>query len=103
MAGYLRARENLHLGREDRWRGRLPIPSHAHPLVRRLFEIINEQRATIQEVADKAGVQRGSISDWRYRNSPLLSTFEAALNAVGYKLVIMRDTWRPRGPGRKSE
>jgi hypothetical protein len=85
------SRRNLVAGRgRSRWAGRLKIPPKAHPLVRQLFELLNDQRVVISDIAEKSGVQAGTISDWRYRRSPTVVTFEAALNALGFELVIRR-------------
>lgn len=73
-----------------RWRGQLPVPSSAHPLVRRFFEILNEDMTVISEVAERAGLQPSCISNWRYRRNPMLPNFEAALNVLGYELKIVR-------------
>lgn len=72
-----------------RWRGQIPIPPHAHPLVRRLIECANEQKTTLSEMAERAGQSPKTISDWRYRSTPSLANFEAALNAIGYELKIV--------------
>jgi len=79
-----------HKGGRGRWAGRLKIPAKAHPLVREMFELLNDQRMVISDIADKSGVRAGTISDWRYRRSPTVVTFEAALNALGFELVIRR-------------
>lgn len=79
-----------------RWRGKLPVPPHAHPLVRQLVEILNDEDTTLTEVAERAGMRRGTISDWRYRRQPTLSAFDAALNVLDYELVIRKK----RGYGR---
>lgn len=77
-----------------RWRGKLPIPQHVHPLMRQFFRLLNEEFTTITEVADRMRARRGTISDWRYCREPSISMFDAALNVIGYELVI-----RPkRGP-----
>lgn len=78
-----------------RWRGKLPIPQHAHPLVRQFFAEANAQQTTLSEIADRAGQRRGTISDWRYRRNPTIASFEAALNVLDLELCI-----RPRGPRR---
>ena len=80
----------LHDGRGKQWRGRLSIPSNCHPLVRQLFEIANRERATMKEIAGRAGmVPYQTLSNWRYGSSPQLQNFEAALNALGYKLRVV--------------
>jgi DNA-binding phage protein len=71
-----------------RWRGKLPIPRHTHPLVRRLFQELNRQKTTITEIADRAGFRRGTISDWRYRSEPRVSDLDAALNVLGLELTV---------------
>lgn len=71
-----------------RWRGQIPIPVSAHPLVRQLIELLNEEQTTLVEAATKAGVSPKTISDWRYRSNPSLDNFQAALNAIGYDLYI---------------
>jgi transposase-like protein len=68
----------------------LPIPMHAHPLVRQLFEIVNAERTSLRELGERAGVNRETLSLWRRRHMPVLDTFEAALNALDYELVIQQ-------------
>lgn len=75
-----------------RWRGKIPIPKHAHPLVRRLFCELNSQHTTITEVADRGGFRRGTISSWRYQYEPRLSDFNAVLNTLGLELCIREIT-----------
>jgi len=72
-----------------RWRGKIPIPPHAHPLVRRLIELANNEKASIQEIAERSGLQARTISNWRYCCQPSLANYEAALNALGYELKIV--------------
>lgn len=92
----------LALGRRDaRWRGKLTIPEHAHPLVRQLFELMNKEMVVMRDLAPKAGIQPCTISTWRYRSSPTLPLFQAALNALGYdlRIVPLRDvSEKKRGP-----
>lgn len=78
-----------------RWRGQLPIPDHAHPLVRQFFRELNEQQTTMAEVAKRSAVDRHTLSNWRYRSDASLSNFVAALNVIGLELFI-----RPQGSGR---
>jgi hypothetical protein len=74
--------------RGGRWRGRHSIPQRAHPLVRRLFQLINRDGCTLEELAARSGVDSAAFNSWRSRKSPQLVTFEAALNALGYRLEI---------------
>lgn len=73
-----------------RWRGKLPIPQHTHPTVRRLFELANDEQTTISEIANRSGHRRETISDWRYRRTPSVADLDAALNVLGYKLSVAR-------------
>jgi hypothetical protein len=104
-------------GRHDfdggvRWRGKLVVPSHAHPIVRRLIREANAQRTTLTEIAHRAGVRRCSIMQWGHRYHPRLDQVQAALNvldldlyvgpkgagAVGYKLAVMEKETPPAEP-----
>ena len=76
--------------RGAKWRGKFRVPPHAHPLVRRFIGILNAEEATISEIGERSGVCRVAISNWQTRGNPLLVNFEAALNALGYKLTITR-------------
>lgn len=74
--------------RGGRWRGRLAIPRHLHPLVRQLYEQANHQGALLSEIAARAGIAHATVKGWR-RKSPQLVTFEAAANVLGYRLKLV--------------
>ncbi|MBP0439462.1 hypothetical protein [Tianweitania sediminis] len=80
-----RSRSGNRLG--TRWRGKLPIPQHSHPLVRFLFEEANRQMTTVTEIAERSGHRRCTVSDWRYRRQPGVADLDAALNVIGFELV----------------
>ena len=81
---------NLKRGRgAARWAGKLPIPPTAHPLVRGLFESMNAQKMLISDVAEVSGVSKRAISDWRYKRTPSVDNFQAAVNAVGLDLILV--------------
>ena len=71
-----------------KWRKPLDIPKHAHPFVRTLYRQMNRQRTTMLEVAERSGLRRQTIWDWANRVDPRLSDLEAALNAIGFELVV---------------
>lgn len=71
-----------------RWRGKLPVPPHAHPLVRRLIEEANRQKTTLTEIAKRAGLRRGTISGWRYNRTPCVADLEAAFNVLGLTMWV---------------
>lgn len=82
---------NLAFGRGDaRWRGKLPIPKHAHPLIKKLFEEANAQQTTMTEIGERANIRRKTMSDWRYRRLPRVDLLEAALNTLDLELVVRR-------------
>ena len=74
----------------------MPIPAHAHPLVRQLFEALNRERTTITELAARSGIQRKTISDWRYTRGPTVILLDAAFNALDRQLVVQRVRETPR-------
>lgn len=86
-----KSRRNLELARgAKRWAGKLKIPEHAHPLVRQLFELMNDQKIMIADVAEPSGISRNTISEWRYRRAPSVVSLEAVLNSFGYQLKIVK-------------
>ncbi|KKM79745.1 hypothetical protein LCGC14_1346740 [marine sediment metagenome] len=84
-----------HPGYSCRWRGRIPVPRRAHPLVRQLIRTINAEGMTLRELAEISGISVQTLSDWRYRGSPTLHLFIAALNAVGHDLTIVPTGEKP--------
>ena len=71
------------------WRElKIPIREGAHPLVRHFLAIANKRELSLREIGKKAGVSHQNLSLWAHRSHPRLDTFEAALNAIGYELVI---------------
>lgn len=86
------ARKPAHLvDRAARWRGKVPIPKKAHPLVRQLFKMMNADGITLRELAEMSGVGVKTLSDWRYRRAPTLALFIAAANALGMEVVMRPD------------
>ncbi|MBE0529504.1 MAG: hypothetical protein IH626_01670 [Rhodospirillales bacterium] len=80
-----------------------PIAPHAHPLVRRFFEIAEEQQVALTDVSERGGLGLATLVKWKYRHSPTIVTFEAALNVVGYELRVVprRDPAHRPGRGQK--
>ena len=64
------------------------IPEHAHPLVRRLFEEMNEQRVGIIDLCDRAGVSRHTLKGWRKSHAPEIHNLEACYGVLGKALVV---------------
>ncbi|UUO58508.1 hypothetical protein DCM80_04500 [Bradyrhizobium sp. WBOS08] len=62
---------------------------HIHPLVRGLFVEMARQRATYDRIADPVGICRSTLVSWRRRHMPYLDLLDAALNVLGFELVIV--------------
>jgi hypothetical protein len=67
-----------------------PVAPHAHPLARQLFEIMDRQQVAMTDVAERAGLSHATLVKWKSSHTPVIATFEAALNVVGYELRIAR-------------
>jgi hypothetical protein len=85
-------RAGMPFGRSSRpgWTRPLKTPKHAHPLVRKLIDILNAEQTTLLEVAERAGICDGTITSWSRRHMPYLDTFEAALNVLDYELIVRK-------------
>ena len=70
------------------WAGRIPVPPKAHPLVKQFIKLCNRHSTSLRGVSQESGVAQKTLSDWRYRRQPLVGNLQAALNALGYELVI---------------
>ena len=80
-----------------------PTAPHAHPLVRRFFEIAEGQQIGITDIAERAGLGIATVSKWRNRHTPTVAAFEAALNVVGYELrIVPRTDPAHRTPARRT-
>lgn len=61
---------------------------NAHPLVRALFILRNEDRRAIASDCDKAGISRATAVTWTKGRVPGVGNLDAMLNVSGYQLVI---------------
>ena len=87
-----RSLDNLDKGRgAARYAGKLKVPDNAPGLVRDLYELMNKHKLLVGDVAEGSGVSKKAVSEWRYRRSPTLQSFEAVLGNIGYRLQIVRD------------
>lgn len=75
------------------------LPPH-DPIVRRIFEEIDNQQVAMQDLADRAGVNRVTISAWKRRNNPSLANIQAVANVLGLEIVIR---WKKDFAGRESD
>lgn len=67
---------------------KLSIPQHAHPLVKRLFVEMNRHQIGVLDMAERSGVNKNTIKDWRTRTVPTVDNFLACLNVLGLTLSV---------------
>lgn len=59
------------------------------PFVQTFFKLLNQTDMKVDAVAEQAQLDPGTIWSWASKRwEPGLGNFEAALNVLGYKLVI---------------
>lgn len=66
----------------------MPIPQHAHPLVRRLYAEMNSQRIGVTDMAERTGIARNAINDWKDRSNPQVQNLDACFAALGLQLTV---------------
>jgi transcriptional regulator with XRE-family HTH domain len=71
-----------------RWRGKIAIPPKACRAVKRIYKEMNNQRATFEEVAKRAGVNASTIKEWRRGTVPNFENIVAVVGALGGKVNI---------------
>ena len=81
---------------------KLRVPAKAHPFVRALYREMLAQHAGVMEVSRRSGVCKDTLSRWRYSNTPDLENIQAALNAVGLELRVVRQREQEAGSGLRS-
>ena len=72
-----------------RWRGKLKMPRHAHPLVKALYRAAKDQQVTMAEITREAGLGRGVIGLWGSTYNPRIDDLDAALNVLGLRLAVV--------------
>ena len=68
------------------------IPERCHPLVKELFLEMRKQRLGVVDMADKTGINKNTLKDWRTRTMPRIADLEACFNVLGYTLGMKRMT-----------
>jgi hypothetical protein len=68
---------------------RRTVPQNVHPCVRRLFELLSGHDEPNLIACERAGVPTDTVRSWRTRNMPRVDSLDAALNSIGYELVVM--------------
>lgn len=67
---------------------RMMVANSSIPLVKKMYELVKADPRTQSELAQDVGINNSTLSGWTHRE-PRLLTFEATLNAMGYKLEIV--------------
>lgn len=70
------------------FRRRLVVPASAHPLVKRLFVEMNAQRIGVLDMAERSGVNKNTLKDWRTRTVPTIDNLDACFNALGLEIAV---------------
>lgn len=73
--------------------GRLPgavtVLPHTHPLVRGLFAAMQQEMASMRDVAKRGGFTKTTLGSWRNRRMPMVDLLDAALNTLDLELAIV--------------
>ena len=69
----------------------ITIPARAHPLARLLFGEMKRQRVSYDELEHRSGVLRCTFKSWRVEKVPGLTSIEAALGSLGWRLTPTPD------------
>ena len=69
---------------------RLTVAERAHPLVKRLVAEMNEQQIGLLDMAERSGVNKNTIKDWRTRTVPTVDNIDACFSVLGLSLGVKR-------------
>jgi hypothetical protein len=61
-------------------------PSNPNPIVRFIFEEMNRQQVTLDQMARRAKINKNTFKDMRTRTDPKLSMVEKCLHVLGHRL-----------------
>lgn len=53
-----------------------------------MFEEMNHQRIGVLDMADRSGVNKNTINDWKTRSMPRLDNILACYSVLGLKLEV---------------
>lgn len=67
---------------------KLRVPESTHPVVRRLFEEMNHQQIGLLDMAERSGVNKNTLKDWRIRTVPTVDNIEACFNVLGLTINV---------------
>lgn len=71
-------------------RGPIGTSRSAIPVVREMFETIDDQRVSTRGLTKRAGIAHGQLCRWRQGLcAPNVVTIDSVLNVLGYRLAIV--------------
>lgn len=63
---------------------------NGHPAVQFLFAQMFKQRMTQADLADRTGFAYDTLKHWRLYTMPRVNDLDAALNAMGYRITVVK-------------
>jgi len=84
--------------RNSRRGGGISIPPNAPRTVQLIFAAMREQRVTYYAMAERSGISRETLTTWRVRYTPDLSSLEAVLGVLGLRLEALDYSGQPYRP-----
>ena len=70
---------------------RVSVPDRAHPVVKKLFQEMQDQQISVLDMADKSGINKNTLKDWRTRTTPRIADIEACFGVLGMKLIVVTE------------
>lgn len=64
------------------------VPENVHPLVRKLFEEMNREQIGVVDMAERSGVNKNTINDWKKRSVPNIVNLDACFSVLGKKISV---------------
>lgn len=65
-------------------------PVNAHPFARQLFDEMDRQQIGVLDMAERAGVNKNTVKDWKTRSVPSIDNLQACLNVLGLRLTVTK-------------
>lgn len=64
------------------------VPQNVHPLVKKLFEQMNQEQIGVLDMSERSGVNKNTINDWKKRSVPNIANLDACFMVLGKKLHV---------------
>lgn len=66
------------------------IPKRADPLVKRLFQIMNTEQCSIEQLCKHVGISRTTIQNWKWKHAASYAMLTACFNYLGYEVRVVK-------------